>query len=49
MLWLYGRVLVKGRIILDKMGDAADEKTKDITKQLIDLEEKLAVDIRRFL
>lgn len=28
---------------------AADEKTKDITKRLIDLEEKLAVDIRRFL
>lgn len=28
---------------------AADEKTKDITKRLIGLEEKLAVDIRRFL
>jgi len=28
---------------------AADEKTKDITKRLIDLEEKLAVDIRCFL
>lgn len=28
---------------------AADEKTKDITKRLIDLEEKLAVDIRQFL
>ncbi len=28
---------------------AADENTKDITKRLIGLEEKLAVDIRRFL
>lgn len=28
---------------------AADEKTKDIAKQLISLEEKLADDIRRFL
>lgn len=28
---------------------AADEKTKDITKRLINLEEKLAVDIRSFL
>lgn len=28
---------------------AADEKTKDITKKLIHLEEKLADDIRRFL
>lgn len=28
---------------------AADEKTKDITKRLIKLEEKLAVDIRPFL
>lgn len=28
---------------------AADEKTKDITKRLIHLEEKLVVDIRRFL
>lgn len=28
---------------------AADEKTKDITKRLINLEEKLAVDIRGFL
>ena len=28
---------------------AADEKTKDITKRLINLEEKLAVDIRDFL
>lgn len=28
---------------------AADEKTKDITKRLINLEEKLAVDIRQFL
>lgn len=28
---------------------AADEKTKDITKRLINLEEKLAIDIRRFL
>ena len=28
---------------------AADEKTKDITKRLISLEEKLAVDIRCFL
>lgn len=29
--------------------EAADEKTKDITKRLINLEEKLAVDIRDFL
>lgn len=28
---------------------AADEKTKDITKRLINLEEKLTVDIRTFL
>ena len=28
---------------------AADEKTKDITKRLINLEEKLSVDIRCFL
>ncbi len=28
---------------------AADEKSKDITKKLINLEEKLAVDIREFL
>ena len=28
---------------------AADEKTKDITKRLINLEEKLTVDIRSFL
>lgn len=28
---------------------AADEKSKDITKRLINLEEKLAVDIREFL
>lgn len=28
---------------------ASDEVTKDITKQLIQLEEKLAVDIRKFL
>ena len=28
---------------------AADEKTKDITKRLINVEEKLAVDIRPFL
>ena len=28
---------------------AADEKTKDIAKHLINLEEKLAVDIRSFL
>ncbi len=28
---------------------AADEKSKDITKRLIHLEEKLAVDIRQFL
>ena len=27
----------------------ANEKTKDITKRLINLEEKLAIDIRRFL
>ncbi|MBQ3132802.1 MAG: hypothetical protein IJC17_00820 [Clostridia bacterium] len=29
--------------------EAADEKSKEITKRLIDLEEKLAIDIRRFL
>lgn len=29
--------------------EAADEKTKDITKRLINLEERLAVDIRDFL
>lgn len=28
---------------------AADEKTKDITKRLINIEEKLAADIRCFL
>lgn len=28
---------------------AADEKSKDITKRLINLEEKLAIDIRRYL
>lgn len=28
---------------------AADEKSKDITKRLINLEERLAIDIRRFL
>lgn len=28
---------------------AADEKTKDITKRLINLEEKLAIDIRHYL
>lgn len=28
---------------------AADEKTKDITKRLINLEEKLALDIRCYL
>lgn len=28
---------------------AADEKTKDITKRLINAEEKLTIDIRRFL
>lgn len=28
---------------------AADEKTKDIAKRLINLEEKLAIDIRQFL
>lgn len=28
---------------------AADEKSKDITKRLINLEEKLAIDIRQFL
>ena len=28
---------------------AADEVTKDITKRLINLEEKLAVDIRQYL
>ncbi len=29
--------------------EAADEVSKDITKRLINLEEKLAVDIRKFL
>ena len=29
--------------------EAADEQTKDITKRLINLEERLAIDIRRFL
>ena len=29
--------------------EAAEEKVKDITKRLINLEEKLAVDIRKFL
>ena len=29
--------------------EAADEKSKEITKKLIDLEEKLSIDIRRFL
>lgn len=29
--------------------EAADERSKEITKKLIDLEEKLAIDIRRFL
>lgn len=29
--------------------EAADEKTKDIAKRLIHLEEKLALDIRRYL
>ena len=29
--------------------EAADEVSKDITKRLINLEEKLAVDIRQFL
>ena len=29
--------------------EAADEKTKDITKRLINLEERLAVDIRSYL
>ncbi len=29
--------------------EAADEKSKDIAKRLINLEEKLAVDIRKFL
>ena len=29
--------------------EAADEKSKDITKRLIDLEERLAIDIRRYL
>lgn len=29
--------------------EAADEKTKDITKRLINLEERLAIDIRKFL
>ncbi len=29
--------------------EAADEKSKDITKRLINLEEHLAIDIRRFL
>jgi hypothetical protein len=31
------------------MYEAADEKTKDITKKLIKLEEKLAIDVRDFL
>jgi hypothetical protein len=29
--------------------EAAEERTKDITKRLINLEEKLAVDIRQYL
>ncbi len=29
--------------------EAADERSKDITKRLINLEEKLAIDIRQFL
>ena len=29
--------------------EAAEEKVKDITKRLINLEEKLAVDIRKYL
>lgn len=29
--------------------EAADERSKEITKKLIDLEDKLAIDIRRFL
>jgi hypothetical protein len=29
--------------------EAADERSKDITKRLINLEEQLAVDIRQFL
>ena len=29
--------------------EAADEKTKDITKRLINIEEKLVIDIRQFL
>ncbi|MBR4295638.1 MAG: hypothetical protein IKT56_02225 [Clostridia bacterium] len=29
--------------------EAAEEKTKDITKRLINLEEKLAIDIRKYL
>ena len=29
--------------------EAADEKTKDITERLINLEEKLVIDIRQFL
>lgn len=29
--------------------EAADEKSKDITKRLINLEEKLAIDIRKYL
>ena len=29
--------------------EAAEEKVKELTKNLIDLEEKLAIDIRRFL
>ena len=29
--------------------EAADEASKDIAKRLIDLEERLAVDIRKFL
>ena len=28
---------------------AADEKSKDITKRLINLEEQLVIDVRRFL
>ena len=29
--------------------EAAEEKVKDITKRLINLEEKLAIDIRQYL
>ncbi len=29
--------------------EAADEKSKDIAKRLINLEEKLTIDMRRFL